>query len=532
LSIETAADLVQARAGDSRPGLTFEDRVWTWASVVEESTRRAAWMSRLPGPGHVGVLLDNTPDYVFLLAGAALSGSVIVGLNPTRRGDELARDIRHTDCQVVVTDRPDEVKGLALDGATVLAPQDVTGDGPVAGPPSPADLFVLIFTSGSTGHPKAVKVSHGRAARSATGVPFGPDDVLYSAMPLFHGNALFSNLLPAFNSGCQVVLRRKFSASAFLDDIRRHRCTFFNTVGRAIAHLNATPPGEHDRDHQLKWVLGPETSEADKAAFTARFGAPIFDGYGSSENAVILHPARRSSQPGPLGVAPPGTDIAVVDPTSRVECPPAQFSPSGQLLNPDAAIGEIVGRDAAKRFEGYYNDPEAEAQRLRDGWYWSGDLAYRDEDGVFYFAGRTGDWLRVDSENFTAAPIERILARAPGVAGVAVYPVPDPRSADRVMAAIELAPGSSFDAVSFERFIADHPDISSKWVPTYIRIVDHLPVTGTDKLDKKPLRAAAWRTTDDLWHRPGRAVSFIRMTPTDVSTIEAELAANGRSHLL
>ena len=157
---------------------------------------------------------------------------------------------------------------------------------------------------------------------------------------------------------------------------------------------------------------------------------------------------------------------------------------------------------AAGRFEGYYNDPEAEAIRLRRGWYWSGDLAYRDADGVFYFAGRTGDWLRVDSENFTAAPIERILARAPGVAGVAVYPVPDVRSADQVMAAIEMLPGHRFDPSAFSPFMAAQPDLGRKWIPAYIRVVGTLPVTATDKLDKKPLRASAWRTGDPLWRRP------------------------------
>ena len=533
--METAADLVLARAGDARPGLVFEGRTWTWAEVVAEAERRAPWLGRR----HVGVLLDNVPEYVFLLAGAALSGAVVVGLNPTRRGEELVRDIRHTDCELVVTDQSALLDGLDLGPAEVIDPARAavqTPAGTPAGargrPPAPDDLFVLIFTSGSTGHPKAVKVSHGRAARSATGVPFAPDDVLYSAMPLFHGNALFSNLLPAFHAGCQVVLRRRFSASAFLEDVRRHGCTFFNTVGRAIAHINATPPTGHDRDHRLKWVLGPETSEADKTAFTARFGVPIFDGYGSSENAVILHPVRRSSQPSPLGVAPPGTDIAVVDPETGEERPRARFDPAGRLLNPDEAIGEIVGRDAARRFEGYYNDPEAEAVRLRNGWYWSGDLAYRDEDGVFYFAGRTGDWLRVDSENFTAAPVERIMARAPGVAGVAVYPVPDARSGDRVMAALEMAPGEVFDPSAFARFLRDQPDLGPKWVPTYVRITGHLPVTATDKLDKKPLRATAWRTEDPVWWRPERTMTFERMNPGDVAQLEAELAANQRSHLL
>lgn len=469
---------------------------------------------------------------MFLLAGAALCGATIVGLNPIRRGEDLARDVRRTDCRFVVTDTS-FVDGGHLDSvsAPVVTEVDSISRPFKAAPPSPADLFLLIFTSGSTDDPKAVKVSHGRAARSATGFPFRREDVLYSAMPLFHGNALFSSLLPAFNAGCRLVLRRKFSASSFLDDIRAHGCTYFNTVGRAIAHINATPPTSHDRDHQLKWVLGPETSEADKAAFTARFGVPIFDGYGSSENAIILLPApARPDRPGPLGVAPDDADVVVIDPETLDECPAAEFDSGGRLLNASEAIGELVGRNAVPRFEGYYNDPSAEAIRLREGWYWSGDLAYRDSDGVFYFAGRSGDWLRVDSENFTAGPVERILAGAPGVTGVAVYPVPDARTGDQVMVAVETA---GFDPASFGAFVASQPDLSTKWVPRFVRVVSALPVTGTDKLDKRPLRAAGWRTGDELWWRPeARSPEFVPMTPADVAALEEEFARYGRSNML
>jgi fatty-acyl-CoA synthase len=544
---DTVAHLVLSRSGDDHTGLLFEDDTWTWAEVVEEALVRASFLAeqREHGlPFHVGVLLDNQPEYLFVLAGAALSGAVVVGINPTRRGAELARDIRHTDCQLIITDSEQRA---ALDGLDVGVPSDrvlvcdsesygsqvdrhrgatVTGSLPAAD-----DLLLLIFTSGSTGAPKAVRMSHGRAAGIAARVPFGTDDVLYSAMPLFHGNALNAAIFPAFASGATVVLRRRFSASAFLPDVRRYRCTFFNTVGRAIAHINATPPTEHDKDHSLKWVLGPETSESDKVAFTERFGVPVFEGYGSSENAIILNPAR-DPRPGSLGTAPRGTDIAVIDPDSGRECDIAQFDEGGQLLNPARAIGELVGRNVAARFEGYYNNPDAEGERVRNGWYWSGDLAYRDADGVFYFAGRSGDWLRVDSENFAAAPVERILARVPGVAGVAVYPVPDARTGDQVMAALELAQGMTFDPDEFARFVTTQPDLGPKWVPRYVRIVDSLPVTGTDKVDKKPLRAQRWRTSDAVWHRPSRANAYRLLTDEDVVALEAEFTAHGRANLL
>jgi fatty-acyl-CoA synthase len=541
----TAADLVLGRSGDGAVGLVFEDQTWTWAEVVEQASARAAWLSesRRPGPFHVGVLLDNLPEYLFLLGGAALSGATLVGLNPTRRGAELARDVRHTDCQFVITDaeRAPMLRDLELGSATghvidcAGEPYSAAVGGHVGAaiPALPAehDLFLLIFTSGSTGEPKAVRVSHGRAARSAVGVRFRPDDILYSAMPMFHGNALFASVLPAWHVGCRLVLRRRFSASAFLDDVRAHKCTFFNTVGRAIAHINATPPTDGDRDHDLKWVLGPETSEADKAEFTARFGVPVIDGYGSSENAVVLHPAA-GARPGALGVAPPGADVAVVHVETMVECAAASFDGGGRLLNAGEAIGELVGRNSSGRFEGYYNDPDAESSRIRNGWYWSGDLAYRDGDGVFYFAGRSGDWLRVDSENFAAGPVERILARLPGVSGVAVYPVPDARTGDQVMAAVEMASGEVFDPDRFAEFLSEQPDFSLKWAPTYVRVVAALPVTATDKVDKRPLRTARWRTTDPVWHRPARSTRFVPMGESEVEALEAEFDANGRANLL
>jgi len=541
---DTIAELVLLRAEDDSVGLRFEDAQWTWREVVDECRTRAALLTsfRMDGPFHVGVLLENTPEYLFVLGGAALAGAVVVGINPTRRGAELARDIRHTDCQLIITERSQAgtLAGLDLglpDGRVLVADESgydaalakASATPPPASLPHDDDLALLIFTSGSTGAPKAVRMTHGRASRVAGRVPFTTDDRLYSAMPLFHGNALNAAVFPAFRSGATLVLRRRFSASAFLPDIRHYGCTFFNSVGRAIAHINATPPTPDDRDHDLKWVLAPETSEADKAAFTARFGVPIFEGYGSSENAVFLNP---SGVPGSLGTAPEGTDIAVVDPATRTECERAVFDEGGRLLNADRAIGELVGRNAVGRFEGYYNNPEAEAERVRDGWYWSGDLAYRDAEGVFYFAGRTGDWLRVDSENFAAAPVERILGRAPGVAGAAVYAVPDTTTGDQVMVALELQPGARFDPAAFEEFVETQPDLGPKWVPRYVRIVDALPVTATDKLDKKPLRADGWHTGDPLWHRPPRERGYRPLTADDVAALDRDLAANGRAHLV
>ncbi len=544
--VTTACELVLLRADDDHPGLRFEGREWSWREVVAESERRAALLAQLraEGPFHVGALLENTPEFLFLLAGAALCGAVVVGINPTRRGAQLAEDIRRTDCQLVVTDGTlghllegldlglEKDRALDADSATYRALLDAAPAWDASSvSPAPGDLYLLLFTSGSTGGPKAVRMTQGRAARASAGMGFTSEDVLYSAMPLFHGNALSSSVLPAFAGGATLALRRRFSASSFLDDVRTAGATFFNTVGRAISYINATPPTDHDRDHRLRFVLGPETSATDKEAFTRRFGVPLFEGYGSSENAIVIRPVPDAA-PGALGRARDRDDVAVVDPDTGEECARAVIGADGRLLNPEAAIGEIVGRRALENFEGYYNNPEAEAARSRNGWYWSGDLGYRDQEGVFYFAGRTDDWLRVDSENFAAAPVERILGRFEGVAGVAVYAVPDSRTGDQVMAALELEPGASFDPVAFAAFLAAQPDLGTKWAPRYVRVVESLPVTATNKTDKKPLRAEQWHTTDPLWHRPGPAAAYRPLTPTDAAALDESFVANGRANLL
>ena len=546
---ETIAGLVADRADDTNPGLLFEGRTWTWAEVVHECAVRAAMLRSVKrdGPFHIGVLLDNVPEYVFLLGGAALAGATVVGINPTRRGTELAHDIRHTDCAIVVTEAAylPLLDGLDLGSGSgaerVVSVESTTWDtwcGEYADAvvpaelPGPETLFVLIFTSGSTGAPKAVRGTQGRFAGIGRRMPFGPDDVLYCPMPLFHGNALASNFVPALTCGSTIALRRRFSASEFFPDVRAVGATYFNTVGRALSYVLATPPSPDDRDHRVKFALAPESSPADISAFRQRFGIPLVEGYGSSEGAIIIAPVR-NAKPGALGLPAEGTDVAVVDQTTGVECPRAEFDGDGQLVNAAAATGEIVRRDPHLVFEGYYNNDEATAERSRNGWYWSGDLGYRDEDGVFYFAGRTADWIRVDGENFAAAPIERIIGRHPDIAAVAVYGVPDAVTGDQVMAALELREGRSFDAPEFATFLGAQRDLGTKWTPRFVRIVDALPVTGADKIAKLPLRAARWNAREgELWWQPERGAGYERMTDEARAVLAHRFAQHDRTALL
>jgi fatty-acyl-CoA synthase len=349
---------------------------------------------------------------------------------------------------------------------------------------TPESLFMLIFTSGTSGTPKAVRVTHEKVTfpgeMLAQRFGLGPDDVVYVAMPLFHSNAVMAGWGVALAAGATLAVS-PFSASGFLPDVRRFGATYANYVGKPLAYVLTTPGRSDDADNPLRVVFGNEANEGDIAEFGRRFGCVVVDSYGSTENAVIVQ-----RQPGmPAGaLGRPLDGVKVLHPDGR-ETADAVFGPGGRLANPDEAIGELVNTTGAGAFAGYYNDPEAEAARMRDGCYWSGDLAYRDADGWLYFAGRTGDWLRVDGENLATAPVERILLRHPSISEAAVYAVPD-RVGDKVACALVLR--GPLDPEELQRFLDEQPDLSPKARPSVVRVLETLPRTATNKVLKRELR--------------------------------------------
>ena len=526
------ADLVAARAEDDDVALLAGDQSWTWRQVVSEAATRAAWLAATLNPSkppNIGLLLDNTPEFVFTLFGAALAGVTVVGINATRRGAELERDITHTDCQLVLTDQRQaelltDTKPLLVEDQPWRA---YDGAALPSRLPDPSSLLLLIFTSGSTSAPKAVRKSSGRIAAAAN-LGFPKTDTLYISMPLIHGNALFGALFPALTAGARIALRDRFSARGWLDDVRKYDANFTTTVGRALSYILATPPREDDRVHQLRIVLAPESSPRDAADFTARFGVPVVTGYGQSEGGITLLPSRRH---GALGRAPEGTDIAVVDEATGEEKAVADIDENGLLRNPEQAIGELVRRDSTGAFEGYWANTEADATRLHDGWYWSGDMAYRDADGVFFFAGRAGDWIRVDSENFASAPVERIIDRHDDVAAVAVVGVADTHNGDQVLAALQLVAGAEFDPDAFTAWLDAQPDLGTKWAPRFVRVTDSLPTVAHDKIDRQRIKRDAWAVTDSVWWRPDRMAGYRPFTDADRDALYAEFATNDRLSL-
>ncbi len=245
-----------------------------------------------------------------------------------------------------------------------------------------------------------------------------------------------------------------------------------------MAYLLATPERPDDADNPLRLAYGNEGSPHVVEAVAKRFGVAVVDVFGSTEGGIALD--RSGGVPrGSVGKLRQG--IKVVDPDGD-ERARAVFDADGRLVNAEECVGEIVNVEGVGPFEGYYRNAEAMARTTRNGWYWSGDLGYVDADDWVYFAGRTSDWLRVDGENFPAAPIEAIVARHPDVMLASVYGVPDVDSGDQVMVALVLRDGADFDPVAFAAWVDAQSDLSPKWRPRYVRVCKTLPTTPTNKV--------------------------------------------------
>jgi fatty-acyl-CoA synthase len=499
--LPTVTDLLAPLVEVDSRGVQFadnEESFTSWRDHIRHGAAIAAALkTRLDPkrPPHVGILLQNTPLFSAVLVAAALTGIVPVGLNPVRRGAALARDVTHADCQVVLADSASaaslDVDYIDVDSREWAAEVGAFQDTPVvAYDADPSDLFMLIYTSGTSGEPKAVKCSHGKVAIAGVTMTqrfsLGPEDICYVSMPLFHSNAVLVGWAVALACRGSLVLRRKFSASQFLPDVRRYGATYANYVGKPLSYVLATPERSDDADNPLRAVYGNEGAPADVERFAQRFNTVVMDGFGSTEGGIAIG-STPDTPPGALGPLPPGTEI--VDVETGVPCPPG-------------VTGELVNVSDAGRFEGYYNDPAAEAERMRGGMYHSGDLAYRDESGYAYFAGRLGDWMRVDGENLGSAPIERVLLRHPDVVEVAVYGIAAPDVGDQVMAALVLTEGAEFNAGKFRAFLSEQPDLGPKQRPSFVRVGTELPRTETFKVIKRRLQAEATECADPVFAIP------------------------------
>ena len=547
--IAALRELMSSRADVSSSSGSASSGSWSSGSSSDPDAARDA-----PAHPHIGLLMSGSPEYLHLLGAAACSELVVAGLNPTRRGEALVRDARLADCALVLTDADNEALLDDLDVGIPVISVDSPGwskllarhsgatlPDPATVPTDADDLVALVFTSGTSGDPKAVRITQskisvpGRMLAERFGM--GHEDCVYSAMPLFHSNAVMVAWPIALFAQCSIAQRRRFSASGWLDDVRRYGCTFANYVGAPLSYILATAERADDADNPMRVVYGNEAPADVRAEFTRRFDVRVVDGFGSSEGGLSVS---RTPDTPDVALGPLPTDVRIVDVDSGVECPRARFDADGALVNPDEAVGEMVA-DGPGLFAGYWNDPAADAERMRGGRFHSGDLAYVDDDDFVYFAGRSGGWMRVDGENLAAAPIERVIRRHPDVAEVGVYAVPaaavrgpgsgpGPGSSagsgtgsgtgygaigDAVAAAVVLR-GDADETVAcwfaegLGEFLAGQADLGPKQWPSLLRITSALPRTASFKFRARDLTSLGTEPAGDrIWVRGHGAERFV-----------------------
>jgi carnitine-CoA ligase len=507
--VETLPDFFDATRDSAaeRPFLIFtqDDSTYTYQQAARLIGQAAAVWHHL-GVRHgdrVAVMLDNRPLFVWAWLGLARLGGILVAVNTGYRAEEANYLVVDSGATVALvgTDHlgvvgaatvvdEDEFARLMTAGLPVAPPVAVEGD----------DVVSLIYTSGTTGNPKGVMQTHRNYVLTGQGyvdwMRMADGDRIYACLPLFHINSQAYSTMAAIAARGTMVLAPRFSARRFWPDVRRHHVTVFNFIGAMAVILSKKDPEPEDADNDVRIAYGVPALPAEIVAdIERRFGLRVISGFGMSETTFgLLEPLDRPRRPGSMG-------IPRHHPDPRHRRTEAKIVDEHGAEVPRGTVGELVLRNAAM-MTGYHGDPAQTAAALRGGWLHTGDSAYQDVDGFFYFVDRLKDIVRRRGENVSSLEVERAIARHDAIAEAAVIGVPAALSDEELMVFVVPRPGA--------RAIA--PDDVFAWaaatlapfkVPTYLRVVDALPKTATAKVRKDQLRAEDARDPALRIVRPG-----------------------------
>ena len=492
-SYRTIPDLLDdaaARHGD-RSWLRSDDVAMSFAQARDHV---AAAMSVLHASGVakgdlVMVTTRTTPAYALAWLAIASMGAIAVTVNPASTPAELAGLLAQTPPRAAVTDRAlaDTMTAAGADPRNLLMVDDVvagskpTASRPVAGAVVPDDIAVLIPTSGTTGRSKLVMQTHRAYAMAGEGFPWwlelSPDDVLMTALPLFHLNAPAYSMLGSLAGGCGLVLLERFSASGFLDAARRHGATEFNAIGAMVEILMRQPELSDDADTPLRLCYtGPSPSEGRQLEIERRFGLRVTCGYAMSESPYGLVWPRGQRPYGTLGVPRQHPTMGVVNEARVVD-------ESGHDVGVGGS-GELLLRNPAVT-PGYWQMPEETARVIVDGWLHTGDLVTVNSDGTYTFVARIKEVLRRRGENLSPIEVQDVLELHPAVAEAAVVGVPSELSEEEIKAFVVPAAGASIDLPTLRRFASEQ--LAAFKVPRFWQVVDELPRTPTQRIAKHRL---------------------------------------------
>lgn len=476
----------------------------TYAAGSRQARQVASHLAGL-GVGRgdrVAVLLPNGLDFIRLWLGLGRLGAVIVPINTALTGEFLVHQLRDSGARVLVTAGDLEVAAREVadrvTGLRLIQPggwEDAAEwDGPL---PGASDTACVMYTSGTTGPSKGVLMPHahcflfGLGSVESLGVTDA--DRYYVCMPLFHANGLFMQLAATIVAGATAVLRPRFSASAWLSDIRSERCTVTNLLGSMTQFVQAQPLRDDDRDHALRVICPVPNPPAHEAVWRDRFGIDeVVSGYGMTEVNIPLY--------GRLGQSRPGTAGLVLERWFEVEVRDAETD-----LPVDAGeVGEIMVRPKVPFafMAGYVGLPDKTVETWRNFWFHTGDSGVMDSDGWVTFVDRTKDCIRRRGENISSYEVENAVSRLEGVAEVVAYAVPAGAEGteDEVMLAVVPAPDPAGQAIDAHAVAAFADSVLPRFArPRYVEIVESIPKTPTEKVRKGELRTRG--VTPSTWDR-------------------------------
>ena len=515
----------QARRVPRKPALIFYGRELTFAELDEATDRVAGWLrSRGLRPGdRVAIYLENCPQFAIAYFGALKAGAINVCLNPMHKATELLQEFADSGARVLVTSDGGyavvaPIRGqTALETVAVTSYRDFLPDAPTlpvppsfldpAGPragvedftavaagaaplPAPeprdlADTALLQYTSGTTGVPKGAEITHGNIVANCElqrlFIRFTEADIPLGVLPWFHITGMECQMNMMAYAGATLVALGRFDPATCLEAIQRYRCTLTTliaTINVAIVNWSKT------RDYDLSSLRACFSGGAPVPAEIARrwealTGYKLIEGYGLSETTAPTHinPPHRPKY-GTVGVPLPLTDVRVVSLEDGVT--ELKIGESGEIV----VRGPMV-------MKGYWRRPEATAEAIRGGWFYTGDIGRVDDEGYFTIEERKKDMIKASGYSVFPAEVEAIMYRHPAIAEVGVVGVPDPYRGEDVLGFVVLKPEAR-DRVTQQQLVEwCRAEMSVYKAPRAIRFVDALPKTASGKILKRALRERA-----------------------------------------
>lgn len=502
-------DLIRTRVAEHPDAtwLKWQDEEVPWRQVLSLAQRAANGLLELgvrPGE-RVALMMSNRPEFIWIHLGILMIGAHSVPVNISQRGATLAHILADSDATTVIcqADLRDTVQAIRSDLPSLR--YLVVHDGAIGGGVdwdvdrllSGADRepevelaeasggVGMMYTSGTTGPPKGVVATKYDlnplfAVLKASGVQ--PGETVYTALPLFHANALLVSMLGSIFLDAKLALAPKFSASRFFHDCQRYEAVSFNTLGGMISILLKQPLRASDREHQVRTAVSAGCPPDRWEEFEQRFGLRVIEWFGMVDSpGILLNDVGKVGSMGKPGVS--GVDFRVVGDDDQ-PLPPGQ-------------VGELVFRHPGGQLTRYHKLPEATETAYRGGWFHSGDLAAVDDEGFFYYKGRKKESMRRLGENISAWEIETVVNGHPGVLESAAHPVTSDLGEDEVKVCVVIRPGYELTPEELLDFCTGR--MAHYAVPRYIEFLDELPKTATERNQYAALRARG--VTPSTWDR-------------------------------